>query len=71
MAVLELHQHIDVAVGPEVVAKRRAEDREMLDVIAAAEDRQCLPIDGQMRTHRAIGMSIENADSTNAAISRW
>src|SRR4051794_11703766 len=52
---LKLHQHVDVAVRAKIVAKRRAEDGEALDVILVAECSYCLPID---RDVQAQGLAM-------------
>jgi len=48
---LKLHEHIDVAVRAKIVAKHRAEDGEVLDVILLAEFSQCFSIDRDVRAH--------------------
>jgi len=42
---LELHQHVDVAVGPEVVTKHRAEQRQPRDMVSLAERRGGAAVD--------------------------
>src|SRR5205085_2141760 len=49
VARLKLHQHVDVTVRAKIVAKRRAEHGEALDVILLAEFSQCPPIDRDVR----------------------
>ena len=44
MARLELDDHVNVVVGPEVVTKNRTEQRQPLDVMSLAEGRHCIPI---------------------------
>jgi hypothetical protein len=39
MLRLKLHQHIHIAVGPEIVTQHRAEQRQLANVMLAAEGR--------------------------------
>jgi hypothetical protein len=45
MAGLKLHQHVDVAIGAEIVAKDRAEQCQPLNVMASAKHRHLVTID--------------------------
>src|SRR5450759_3839307 len=49
----ELHQHVHVALRPEVVAQYGPEEREMLDGIAAAELGDALVLDLDVKAHAA------------------
>src|SRR5450756_237072 len=48
---LELDQHVDVALGAEIVAKHRAEERQAPDAAAAAELADALVIDAHGQAH--------------------
>lgn len=50
----EFHQHVDVAVGMEVVAKCRTEQRQALDVMSPAKSRECIMVDDEVRAHDAV-----------------
>ena len=45
MAGLELHQHVDVTVGAEIVLKDGAEQSQPRNVMSLAERRHRVPID--------------------------
>lgn len=51
MARLELDEEIDVAVRAEIIARDRAEQRQLADVIATAEIGNCLVIDRNLDGH--------------------
>lgn len=53
MAGIELYQHVDVALGSEVVSKYRAEEREPADVMLATEGLDPAPVDRDLRDHQA------------------
>jgi len=44
MAGIELNQYINVAVRPEIITQGRAEHREPLNVMFAAEGGNCPPV---------------------------
>ena len=48
---MELHQHVDVAVGAEVVAKDRAEQGQTRDVMPLAERRHRATVDWDVWAH--------------------
>lgn len=50
----KLHQHVDVAVGPEVVPQRRAEDGQLGDPVGSAERCQLLAIDRNLSIDRSV-----------------
>src|SRR5450830_752894 len=49
----ELDEHVDVALGAEVVAQHGSEEGEATDAAAAAEARQALLVDLNLQTHGA------------------
>src|SRR5947209_6864109 len=48
----ERHEHVHIALGAEVVAQDRAEERELSDLPAAAKRFDRLSVYGNVRTHR-------------------
>ena len=51
VAGLELHQDVNVAAWPEIIAKNRTEQREARDVMALAECRDGITVDGDAWAH--------------------
>jgi len=51
---LELHQHIDVAVGVEVIADRRSKQRQPRDMVPLAERLDGASVDGQVGSHDTL-----------------
>src|SRR6266568_8782336 len=60
---VELHQHIDVTVRPEVLAQDRPEQRQLADMTTLAEVGQRSAVDGNPYRHERI-LARSNAPST-------
>ncbi len=51
VAGLEFHQHVNIALWTEIVAKHRTEQREPPDVMPSAECRHGVTVDGEVWAH--------------------
>ena len=65
---LEFHQHIDVAVGAEVIAEYGSEQCEPRDVVPLAEHSDGIAVDGQVRAHVASMIPPSNVHADDARL---